>query len=497
MISNLIKVLHPILLVVFFIVLKYNDNQDELIINDLIYVFSIILPITIVFTLIMKFLIKNTTKSILISSFTILVFFVYIPIHNLLYEFQISNIEIGKHIILLPLITTASFIIIYAIIKSKKNFEKFLTISYVVILALIIFNASEIMIYSDLHSYTVNDDLLLDFTVRESEFRDVYYIMLDAYSGTDALQKYLNYDNSEFDNSLESLGFFIPEKSFSNYSPTRMSSPSLLNMDYINIDYDQTDLANSLILEDMISNNLVRKIFEKNGYETISFYNELNLISNPDTSNQLCNNAIGQHQFMSFILIQTPIVIFQNYVDKYNYKEYGANRLCIFNEIPYLDEKYSSPLFVFAHVMLPHHPYIFQSDGTLISDTENFELQNETAYLSQLQFTNSKVLDVVKKLLAKEPQPIIVIQSDHGFRFNHDEITSDDYASIERSFSNFSAYYFPDNTLTNNDQVHTLVNSFRILFNYNFGTDYELLENKIFITKNTLHSEDITNILIP
>ena len=140
MILNLIKVSHPILLVVFFVILRYNDNQDELIINDLVYVFSIILPITIVFTLIMRFLIKNTTKSIIISSFTILVFFVYIPIHNLLFQFQISDIEIGKHIILLPIIIATSFIIIYAIIKSKKNFEKLLTISYVVILALIIFN---------------------------------------------------------------------------------------------------------------------------------------------------------------------------------------------------------------------------------------------------------------------------------------------------------------------------------------------------------------------
>ena len=122
MILNLIKALHPILLVVFFVVLRYNDNQDELIINDIIYVFSIILPITIVFTLIMRFLIKTTTKSIIISSFTILVFFVYIPIHNLLIQFQISDIEIGKHIILLPIIIATSFIIIYAIIKSKKNF---------------------------------------------------------------------------------------------------------------------------------------------------------------------------------------------------------------------------------------------------------------------------------------------------------------------------------------------------------------------------------------
>ena len=68
---------------------------------------------------------------------------------------------------------------------------------------------------------------------------------------------------------------------------------------------------------------------------------------------------------------------------------------------------------------------------------------------------------------------------------------------MERSFSNFSAYYFPDITLTNNEQPLTLVNSFRILFNNNFGTDYELLENKIFISKNLFESENIAHILIP
>ena len=154
--SKIILVTHSIFLVIFFILLRYNDNQDELIINDLVYVFSIVLPITIIFTGIMKFLVKNTTKSILISSLTILIFFIYIPIHNLLFQFQINNIEIGKHIILLPVIIIVLFTITYTIIKSKKNFEKELTISYVVILLLIIFNTSEMMLYTELYSYTIN-----------------------------------------------------------------------------------------------------------------------------------------------------------------------------------------------------------------------------------------------------------------------------------------------------------------------------------------------------
>ncbi len=495
--SQIIQTLYPILLVIFFILFRYNDNQHELIIADLIYVLSIIIPIIIIFILLIRFIIKNTTKSTVISSFVILLFFIYIPIHKMLYEFQIGDYGLGEHVVLLPIFIIGAVITIYIFIKSKKNFKKLLSIFYVIISVLIIFNVSEIILYSDINSYATNDDLLQYFLIDENNFRDVYYILLDAHSGTEALQKYLNYDNSNFDRSLEELGFFIPEKSFSNYSPTRMSVPSILNMDYVNVNYELSDSQSGLVMERMLSNNIVTKIFQKNGYETISFYNELNLRSNPDTRNQLCNNAIGNNQFMSFILIQTPIVIFENYIDKYNYKEYRENRLCVFNEISTLDEKYSQPIFVFAHIMMPHYPYIFKNDGTMISDTEITSIEDKTAYISQLQFTDSKVLEIVKELLHKEPQPIIVIQSDHGFRVAHDEISIDDYVSMDRSFSNFAAYYFPDTTLANNDQVHTSVNSFRILFNNNFGTDYELLENKIFITKNYFQSEDITNILIP
>ena len=101
---NFISVLPPVVLTLFFILIRYNVNLDELTINDLIYVCTIFIPIIIILVFIVKLLTKNTSKYILIFSFIIILFFIYIPLHDELYQFQIFSFELGKHVILFPIV---------------------------------------------------------------------------------------------------------------------------------------------------------------------------------------------------------------------------------------------------------------------------------------------------------------------------------------------------------------------------------------------------------
>ena len=110
--SKIILFTHTIFLVIFFILLRYNDNLDELIFSDLFYVFLIIIPIIVGFTILLKILIKNQIKSTLLSSFILGLFFIYQPIWSALHGFQIANIEIGRNIILLPIIGIISIILV-------------------------------------------------------------------------------------------------------------------------------------------------------------------------------------------------------------------------------------------------------------------------------------------------------------------------------------------------------------------------------------------------
>lgn len=200
---NKILKLQTILFAIYFVIFLYNENLDELIFADLLLPFAVIIPIVLLFSIVIGLIIKNDTKSILLSSFFTILFFVYIPLHNVLYEFQI-----GRHVILLPIFFVCSLIVIFFFIKSKKNFDKLLQISYVIVLVLIIFNISEISFYSNISSITMNENLIQSFSINKQDYRDVYHIILDEHAGTDALQQYYNYNNSKFDNSLRNMGFF-------------------------------------------------------------------------------------------------------------------------------------------------------------------------------------------------------------------------------------------------------------------------------------------------
>jgi hypothetical protein len=482
---NKILKLLPILFVIYFIIFIYNENSDQLIFTDLVLPFIIIIPTILFFSIIIKFIIKNDTKSILISSFLTIIFFIYMPIHNALYEFQI-----GRNTFLIPIFFISSLIIIIFFIKSKKNFEALLKISYVIVLALIIFNIGEISFYSNIYSIfmDMDDNLIQFFSIDKKDYRDVYHIILDEHAGTTSLQQYHNYNNSKFDNSLQNMGFFIPEKSFSNYDLTTNSIPSILNMDYLDNEFNLPEKEFNTKINIMVENNAVSKIFEENGYEMIYFYNEYNLEPTDRNDNELCNNDLfisnnnlSSTKFMTFIFNNTPILIVQNLFDlrgilhiySPTYVDLAQNRLCVFNELPFLDEEFLGPIFVHAHIILPHEPAIFSSDGSINSQNKQIpDAEKDSLYLSQLNYTDSLVLELVEKLLVKEPQPIILIQSDHGYRAGPD---------IRESFSNFAAYYFPNIELNANDySIITPVNSFRILFNNNFGTSYDLLENKMY-----------------
>ncbi len=67
---------------------------------------------------------------------------------------------------------------------------------------------------------------------------DVYFILLDKYGRSDALEDFFDYDNSDFIEGLEDLGFWVADCSRSNYAFTVMSLSSELNMDYV---YNLTD----------------------------------------------------------------------------------------------------------------------------------------------------------------------------------------------------------------------------------------------------------------
>lgn len=92
---------------------------------------------------------------------------------------------------------------------------------------------------------------------------------------------------------------------------------------------------------------------------------------------------------------------------------------------------------------------------------------NKDDYLEQLIYANQLVTNVVADILAKsKTPPIIVLQGDHGFRYLPGTNQTNEAMTI------LSAYHLPGAQPGWVYEGITPVNSFRMIFNHYFGTQY-------------------------
>jgi hypothetical protein len=355
------------------------------------------------------------------------------------------------------------------------------------------------------------------FSISESDsLPNVYFIILDGYPRNDILEKHLNFDNSKFTNMLEQRGFHVAKNSFANYSFSGLSISSTMNMNYINfladeIGEDSRDY-NPIIGKDfgLYADNQVIKNFKLMGYKvgrigTATIYlHEIPLadLSPCHKTVHLMDNrllhAVGNTSMIGY------------FIERWAEEQQRQIILCDFEELPKISGYFEEPVFVWSHIMLPHFPLIFGPNGEPITPGQSLLTMNhpeytgsgwdiKTQFVQQLQFSNKKSMEFIDKILENEKQSIIIIQSDHGSAFgvNLQDPTDDD---AFQKLSNLSAIYFPDEKhreMLTDDRTN--VNTFRLVFNSYFGSDYEMLEDRTYwglSIKKPFWFKDVTSILL-
>ncbi|MBC7815356.1 MAG: hypothetical protein IAG10_00490, partial [Planctomycetaceae bacterium] len=97
---------------------------------------------------------------------------------------------------------------------------------------------------------------------------DIYYIILDGYGRNDVLQKYYDFDNSEFLDSLRQRGFYVADKSCTNFTATAFSLSSSLNMRYHE---SYSSLRGYKTLAEMSRDHDVGRCLRERGYKLVHF----------------------------------------------------------------------------------------------------------------------------------------------------------------------------------------------------------------------------------
>ena len=148
---------------------------------------------------------------------------------------------------------------------------------------------------------------------------------------------------------------------------------------------------------------------------------------------------------------------------------------------------------MYAHILAPHPPFVFDQSGNLLSHETPYALWDETTYIGgseeyrkgyreQVIFINGEIISVITDILAKsKTPPIILIMGDHGPASMFNWALDAPGCIWERS-SNLYAILLPghqaDGTVYS---AMTPVNTFPVIFNTYFGTNLPLLEDRTYL----------------
>ena len=319
---------------------------------------------------------------------------------------------------------------------------------------------------------------------------DVYYIILDMYARGDVLEEYYDYDNSDFLSFLTDKGFYVADQSRANYQHTLQSLASSLNLTYLDAVAQQIgeDCTNIRPLTVMVKNSRVMQYLDDHGYTTIGFFTGHEFTDNKDVDIYLKPDWWHPSQFQTGLIDLTPFAVFKRTRDDFH----RSLVLHIFEHLPDATQL-DAPTFVFAHILAPHPPYVFGPHGEPVeSKKTHFSYEQDefiAAYRDQVSHVNMRLKAVIKEILSRSPEPpIIIVQADHGAAYRN--------TTIQARFPILNAYYFPDQSYDALYADITPVNTFRVVFNEYFGTNYPLLEDRSYFVHHPYAYSDLTDELL-
>ena len=390
-------------------------------------------------------------------------------------------------------------LLILGIIRRRISLDDLHAVSCVVSVLLVGFFFYQFLKVSVIPSIHIRPQTLPPVSGDQQEFSagkdrpDIYYIILDGYGQAEMLQALHGYDNSNFISALQARGLVVASHSRANYPRSVLSLSSSLNMQYL--DPLSTSMGDSYLwwpLTGIIHQSLVRQFVEETGYRFVSIASgwDFTNVSNPEVYEK--PYSIVLKDFQKDFFMRTSLR-YLGYLDQslISFPSYDAYRRMIvfgFEALPEIASKIGSK-FVFAHILAPHPPFVFDENGNPINPDYQLTLGDkpfmfksladyEHGYFSELAFVNRMTIKAVDAILAQsKTHPVIIIQGDHGPGMigNYDYFNS---ACLYERFSILNAYYLPNATpgLIPNDI--SPVNTFRIVFNEYLGTDFEILPNR-------------------
>ena len=478
----------------------------------------IITPVIICYFISSKLTHVNKPKLALLISYLVLSIFSYGPIYGLVIEllskFSRFNIYIEWTSLVIFGIYISILILGLSLILKAKRLSVDLTYSCNLISVILVSLPLIQIVFYNFSNFQPkfaerelkvrgNYELPLNNGKHSQEKPDIYYLIFDRYGSYQMLKKYLGFDDSPLKNYLTGKGFYFFEDSRANYPKTFLSLASSLNMehlDYLPKILGENNKDQTYVNFEKLQNYKIWQFLDSFDYTYIHIgsgwtptrenkYAHINIrYQNP------LYDEFFQLLFKSTLIYPVTVKLFPDIlIEGAGKRERFVYKLEKLQEIVELD----GPKFVFAHFLLPHEPFVF---GPLGQPVTSYDLKTRSIkenYLRQLEYTSLQIRNLVENILLKSKnKPIIILQSDEGPFVNQEfkgaagvnvDWSKLGTEAIQTHMGILNAFYLPGISMDAISPTITPVNTFRLIFNLYFGTDFPLLPDKSYIIKDMDH----------
>ena len=437
-------------------------------------------------------------KAGVMTSLVLVAFFSYAPLHAA----SQSWISL-RHRYALPLLAGALLAAFLGLRRTRREPEALAQVLTFVSVLLVAFSAARLV--RSQGSFLEDGATARTVRARAGErpdagaanLPDVYYVILDGYASAETLRTVYGFDNREFLDALKARGFYVADRSHSNYSQTPLSLASSTNMEYLNRAIEIPGRATKLLqpLYGLIEESRVLRTFRERGYRTVTFQSGWTVTARNRNSDWDVNCG-GWSEFTR-VLARTTVLESLGFFQTIEVQT--RNRvLCELATLPQIQHRIPGPRYVFAHIVSPETPLLFLRNGEApppTTDDSVVEWRNRPGYVEQVIFLNHSVLAAVDRILAEaRTPPIIVLQGDHGSAATSYEWLygdagpppSGDEAGLDLMLRErmgiLNAYHLPGGPSGLYESISP-VNSFRVILNRYLGAQYRLLGDRSYFSR--------------
>ncbi len=483
----IILLIYPFLLAFYPIFALRNHNIIYVDLFTILRTLILVTAATLVIGVILYSFTRDLAKSTIIVSLVIIFFLSYGHFYILL---EASFGSPVRHLYLAGTGILVFLVITIIILKNRpaaRVLAQFLAAVSVVLLVIALFESLRYDIGEYRATIAAAQNVAPNTTSRvDEDLPDVYLIIVDAHTRSDVLKSRYEYDNSVFVRALNEMGFYVATCSQSNYASTKLALFSSMYGDYI-----QNIVAEGEILPPLKSSAL-NQTLRALGYKTITYENRARGHFDLKEDIRLSRNQMAFGKFdlrggisefekmvidTSFLrfLVDTELIpgFDADTIVDWEFREHHYQTHYILSDLGRVPD-IPGPKFVFAHIMVPHSPFIFNPDGSYQRRVNSID-----GYRSNVQFIDNQLPSTLQNIIEKsETPPIIILMGDHGPSTNR-TITRQMRMAI------LSAYLVNDAAKVQLYPSITPINALRIMLNSHFGGTYPLLEDVSYYAYKT------------